>query len=119
MKHQHWAVTVSVDGKSVLTIESNCLSGVENVAEYEYEIETAAHHLLSFIGAAPLPSPERVDGQRERGEIARRLEAYSHAIDPRMPDYNNVMLAMRNAAYVLRSVPLKDDAITQDKRHGS
>jgi hypothetical protein len=47
---QHWAVSVAVDGEHVLTIESNCLSGVGNIDEHEGAIETAARHLLSFIG---------------------------------------------------------------------
>jgi hypothetical protein len=51
-KPQHWGVSVSVDGESVLTIESNCLSGVENIADHEDTVETAARHLLSFIGRA-------------------------------------------------------------------
>ena len=49
-KPYHWAVTVTVDGVQVLTIESNCLSGIENVADHEETIETAARHLLAFIG---------------------------------------------------------------------
>jgi hypothetical protein len=50
-KPQHWAVSVTVDGANVLTIESNFLSGVDNIADHEETIETAALHLLAFIGA--------------------------------------------------------------------
>lgn len=49
-KPQHWAVSVAVDGENILTIESNCLSGVESIAEHEGAVEMAARHLLSFIG---------------------------------------------------------------------
>lgn len=47
---KHWAVTVAVNGAEVLTIESNCLSGVNNIDDYKDEVATAGLHLLSFIG---------------------------------------------------------------------
>lgn len=47
---QHWSVTVSVDGKDILNIESGCLSGIENVSDYRKEIIEAAENLLAFIG---------------------------------------------------------------------
>ena len=47
---RHWAVTVSVEGNEVVTIESNCLSGIENVTDYRKEIIEAAENLLAFIG---------------------------------------------------------------------
>lgn len=47
---QHWAVTVERNGQSVVTIESNCLSGREISTEDEKCIRNAAHHLLAFIG---------------------------------------------------------------------
>lgn len=46
----HWSVTVSVDGQEVVTIESNSLSGIENVSDYREQIITAADHLIAFIG---------------------------------------------------------------------
>ena len=46
----HWSVTVSVDGDEVVTIESNSLSGVENVSDYREQIVAAADHLIAFIG---------------------------------------------------------------------
>lgn len=70
MSEKHWAVTVSVNGSEVVTIESNCLSGVENVADHEDSIETAARHLLSFIGKPDALPPLRA-GDRE--EIARAI----------------------------------------------
>ena len=59
-KPQHWAVTVAVDGENVLTIDRNCLCGVEDIDDHAETIETAARHLLAFIGA-PLPSHKRGD----------------------------------------------------------
>lgn len=47
---RHWSVTVAVDGMEVVTIESNCLSGLKNVTDYRAEIIEAAEHLLAFIG---------------------------------------------------------------------
>jgi hypothetical protein len=47
---RYWAVTVAVDGAEILTIESECLSGIENVSEYRKEIIEAAENLLAFIG---------------------------------------------------------------------
>lgn len=57
---QHWGVDVRVDGENVLTIESNCLSGVENIHDYADAIRTCAHHLLAFIGdPAPAKNPDQ------------------------------------------------------------
>lgn len=49
----HWAVTVRRNGEEIVTIESNSLAGREISPEDEKAIETAAHHLLSFIGRSP------------------------------------------------------------------
>lgn len=48
----HWAVSVAVDGNQILCIESNCLSGAEDVDQYAEVIRNCAKHLLSFIGEA-------------------------------------------------------------------
>jgi hypothetical protein len=47
---QHWSVEVRVNGKQVLTIESNCLYGVSEptVAE-ERGLRLAALHLRSWV----------------------------------------------------------------------
>lgn len=63
-KPQHWAVSVEVDGKHILTIESNFLAGVENIAEHEGTIETAARHLLSFIGRDAVHIHQHGGGER-------------------------------------------------------
>lgn len=47
---RHWSVTVAVEGTNVVTIESNCLSGLENVTDFRPEIIEAAENLLAFIG---------------------------------------------------------------------
>jgi len=52
---RHWSVTVAVEGMDVVTIESNCLSGLENVTDYRPEIIEAAEHLLAFIGTGDDP----------------------------------------------------------------
>lgn len=49
-KPQHWSVTVAVDGETVLTIESNCLSGVSDIDQHSEAIRTCARHLLGFVG---------------------------------------------------------------------
>jgi hypothetical protein len=50
-KLQHWGVDVRVNGKEILTIESNCLCGKSDLSDMEIDaIETAAKHLLAFIG---------------------------------------------------------------------
>ena len=91
MGEQHWAVTVAVDGNQILTIESNCLSGVENISDFEGEIEGAVR--LGFrkeLEAVP-EGPERetlfqqlVAQQYERGgaiNMAQALEVDA-VIDP-------------------------------------
>lgn len=47
---QHWAVEIRVNGEQILCIESNCLSGVDNISDYTDIIESCAKHLLGFIG---------------------------------------------------------------------
>jgi hypothetical protein len=47
---RHWRVTVAVEGEEILTIESECLSGIENVTDFRKEIIEAAENLLAFIG---------------------------------------------------------------------
>ncbi len=49
-KPQHWSVTVAVDGETVLTIESNCLSGISDIDQHSETIRTCARHLLGFVG---------------------------------------------------------------------
>jgi len=44
----HWSVTVECDGKHVVTIAHNHLSG--DPEPNEEAIRTAANHLLAFIG---------------------------------------------------------------------
>jgi len=51
---QHWSVTVEKDGETILTIESNCLSGKSDLTgDDEAVIRNAAEHLLSFVGQFP------------------------------------------------------------------
>ena len=47
---RHWAVTVRADGEELVTIETNFLSGRDLTSADEDLIETAAKHLLAFIG---------------------------------------------------------------------
>lgn len=47
---QHWGVDIRVNGERVLTIESNCLSGIDNISDYADTVRECAHHLLAFIG---------------------------------------------------------------------
>lgn len=49
-KTQHWAVTVSRNGKEIVTIESNSPSVREISDEDRRIIDHAARHLLEFIG---------------------------------------------------------------------
>lgn len=50
MDIQHWGVDVRVNGERVLTIESNCLSGISDIEKFGDVIRGCAHHLLAFIG---------------------------------------------------------------------
>lgn len=45
-----WAVHVEVDGQRILSIESECLSGVLDIDRYADTVRNCAQHLLSFIG---------------------------------------------------------------------
>lgn len=54
MSSESWAVTVERNGEQVVTIASNCLSGRDLSADDERIIETAARHLLAFLGHSEL-----------------------------------------------------------------
>jgi len=59
---RHWRISVDVDGENVVNIESNSLSGVENVSDYRQEIIEAAENLIAFIGredSEPFVIPEQ------------------------------------------------------------
>lgn len=51
---EHWGVDVRVNGQGVLTIESNSMSGIENIQDHADAVRTCAMHLLSFIGEPDL-----------------------------------------------------------------
>ena len=87
-KTQHWAVTVRVDGSEVLTIESNCLSGVDNIADYADTVRECGEHLLAFIGSRPSISEgvEAVKGPTERlDEAIAEFEGYCRSQGGYMP----------------------------------
>lgn len=61
MQHEHWAVTVQRNGETVVTIESNLISGRELQPGDEAVIEQAARHLLGFLGKGALLMGPPVD----------------------------------------------------------
>lgn len=68
LRVRHWSVTVTVEGMDVVTIESNCLSGLENVTDFRPEIIEAAENLLAFIGTGEEAGFEFDDMQNAQGE---------------------------------------------------
>lgn len=61
--HENWGVTVYADGVSILSIESNFLSGRHLSDMDEATIAMAASHLLSFLGH-PTPAPVTQSGEQ-------------------------------------------------------
>ncbi len=57
---QGWAVSVDVNGVTVLTIGHNHLSGADNIEDYADVVRNCAEHLLAFIG------PEEVAADTSR-----------------------------------------------------
>ena len=50
-KCKHWAVTVSMNGEELVTIETNSLSGKPDFTDEEAQvIRDAARHLEAFMG---------------------------------------------------------------------
>ena len=47
---QYWSVDIKIDGKCILIIESNMLSGVNDIEKYKQTIKEIAHNILAFIG---------------------------------------------------------------------
>lgn len=54
---QGWAVTVEVNGVGILTISNNCVSGIDNIADFDGIVRNCAQHLIGFIGQ-PEPRAE-------------------------------------------------------------
>jgi hypothetical protein len=55
----HWGVDVRFNHETILTIESNCLSGKSELSDEEKEaIREAARHLLAFIGDDETTNPK-------------------------------------------------------------
>lgn len=48
---RYWSVTVSVDGKEIVTIEPSMLSGTTDLDEFDEELREAARHLMAFAGS--------------------------------------------------------------------
>jgi hypothetical protein len=78
---QHWGVDVRVNGETILTIESNCLSGKSNLTDAEDDmIRLAANHLLSFAGKSKkgdlaTAATDLLDALRELHDFACPLVA--------------------------------------------
>ena len=68
-KVQHWAVRIDINGENVLNIESNCLSGINDITEYRETILNCAEHLKSFIGTENTPFFEE-----ENPKIAQQMQ---------------------------------------------
>ena len=47
---QGWSVTVERNGVCLLTIENECVGGVDNIDDFAPLVRNCAEHLLSFIG---------------------------------------------------------------------
>ncbi len=77
-REKTWAVTVTVDGEEVLTIEHNFLSGIPNIDDHADEVRTCAAHLLAFIGPGPEPD-ETVGGL---GSIPPHKQAVMRRYEP-------------------------------------
>ncbi|MBR8475791.1 hypothetical protein [Burkholderia cenocepacia] len=60
---QGWAVTVEVNGVGILTISDNCVSGIDNIADFDGIVRNCAHHLIGFIGQ-PEPRAEVTKASR-------------------------------------------------------
>lgn len=77
-QREHMAVTVWRNGESVVTIETNCLSGRNLLPGDDEVIRDAARNLLGFIGD-PYPQPSAaLQGRIERADAVVR--AYLAAI---------------------------------------
>ena len=60
--NDHWRVVVERNGEHVVSIEPNMLAGREPSDADEAAIETAARHLIAFIGGPEIP--ERAEWPR-------------------------------------------------------
>ena len=75
---EHWRVTVDADGKQILCIESHCLSGIPNVADYAETVRNCAQHLLAFIGEEPATLQQEVETLRRWRECVISALVVSH-----------------------------------------
>ncbi|MBR8360140.1 hypothetical protein KDW10_22665 [Burkholderia vietnamiensis] len=71
---QGWSVTVEVNGVGILTISDNCVSGIDNIADFDGIVRNCAQHLIGFIGQ-PEPRAEVTDEQI--ADMFERVTGYS------------------------------------------
>lgn len=65
-----WAVSIDVNGETVLTIGHNHLSGADDIDRHADVVRNCAQHLLAFIGGDERPTPSPMVTEEE---IARVL----------------------------------------------
>lgn len=76
LRPSHWSVNVSVNGESLVTIESNCLSGKPEFTDQEAQIiRDAAAHLTAFIGEPKPKAPEHDWQFYANGSFCRKCGA--------------------------------------------
>lgn len=55
--NETWCVSVERNGRNILTISHNCVSGKTLGAEDEQRIRECARHLLAFVGESVEDKP--------------------------------------------------------------
>lgn len=107
---RHWRVTVEADGKQILCIESNCLSGIPNIQDYAITVRNCARHLLAFIGDRDYTAlQQEVETLRERlnREENAHAELQARCFDNGFPTGSSIFDAYREALAALEGEETK------------
>ena len=119
---QHWGVEVRRNGETLVTIESNCLSGKPEFSEVEADvIRECADHLHAFIGPRSTQEPQTVCEWRdistapERGvcwfwlELKAEFAGHQppHALRCERGGWPSIYRATHWQPYEVPSAPLK------------
>ncbi|MPS30546.1 MAG: hypothetical protein E2576_14540 [Alcaligenaceae bacterium] len=66
---RNWAVTVQAEGAGILTISSEHIAGVDDIAPWESTILGCARHLVEFVG------PQTIDIDTIALDVAREIKS--------------------------------------------
>jgi hypothetical protein len=111
---ENWAVTVEVEGRSVLCISNQHYAGDGELGPYKSTIRNCAQHLLAFVGAEPAQPQEAEQPRAQDGEGELSNAEVWKACEQKMDELGSVDAMKWFARRALASRPrLTDEQIEE------